>query len=350
MGQTALRSEIPASRRMKVFLSRIILDRLQNTVNILVEDNRLCALYFQSGEDDDPSPDPNLLESVDCNQKEDVAVAVRDTLERVKANGVQAAYHSRLEELVTSHIDTILAGLSSGERAALPPLQLTPNAKPVKVKLRSCSQEVCNFLNDFFSTQRAKGVIYVNSNTAWAAVPLLVQEPGTTKFLYTLRKKASLCRCRCFRPVLAGSIAHIPKEGTGQHYSKLRHASLAFLSRTVNDTKALRSILEKEAFAISATAKKMHWILDKLQGFDMFIDHNILIYMSDTISVHPDLSVGFVKKVLRWGFMMCMYSYVCVHIKGETNVWADLLGRLSALKTIRRIVPIPALPSPSRAD
>ncbi len=48
--------------------------------------------------------------------------------------------------------------------------------------------------------------------------------------------------------------------------------------------------------------------------------------------------------------MMCLYNRVCVHIKGEDNVWADILGRWSAPRTIRRIVSIPPVPSTSSAD
>ena len=42
-----------------------------------------------------------------------------------------------------------------------------------------------------------------------------------------------------------------------------------------------------------------------------------------------------------------MYNYTCYHIKGDENVWADLLGRWSAPNTVRRIVQIPELPSSS---
>ena len=46
-----------------------------------------------------------------------------------------------------------------------------------------------------------------------------------------------------------------------------------------------------------------------------------------------------------------MYSYTCFHIKGEDNVWADLLVRWSVIPTtVRRIVRIPELPSSSTTD
>lgn len=45
-----------------------------------------------------------------------------------------------------------------------------------------------------------------------------------------------------------------------------------------------------------------------------------------------------------------MYDYTCFHIKGVENVWADLLGRWSAVKTVRRLVRVPELPSSTDPD
>lgn len=78
----------------------------------------------------------------------------------------------------------------------------------------------------------------------------------------------------------------------------------------------------------------------------------------DPLSIVPDMSQKSLKKVLRRAVRMSIYDYVRVHISGEYNVWANLLGRWSAPKTIRRLISLPALPStlsdeflwPSRDD
>ncbi len=125
------------------------------------------------------------------------------------------------------------------------------------------------------------------------------------------------------------------------------HQPLAFLSGKFNKTQVGWSILEKEAYAIVAATNRMHWVLAVPEGFDLYTDHNNLIFIFDPLSMIPDLSLGSVRKVLRWAVQMSIYNYVVHHICGLDNVWADLLGRWSANPTIRRIVQIPPLVSAS---
>lgn len=99
-----------------------------------------------------------------------------------------------------------------------------------------------------------------------------------------------------------------------------------------------------------ATLDRMHWILATPCGFDLFTDHNNLIFIFDPLSIVPDLSQSSLKKVLLWAVRMSIYNYTCVHISGEDNVWADLLGRWSAPKTIRRLIHLPVLPSSSSEE
>lgn len=56
------------------------------------------------------------------------------------------------------------------------------------------------------------------------------------------------------------------------------------------------------------------------------------------------------RKILRWAVRLSTYNHTCVHIKGIDNVWADLLGRWSSPKIIRRLVCIPVLPSSSDSE
>lgn len=85
-------------------------------------------------------------------------------------------------------------------------------------------------------------------------------------------------------------------------------------------------------------------------GFDLYTDHNNLIFIFDPLSLMPDLSLSSVRKVLRWAVRLGMYNYVCMHIRGEENVWADLLGRWSAPPIVRRLISIPPLLSASAED
>lgn len=82
------------------------------------------------------------------------------------------------------------------------------------------------------------------------------------------------------------------------------------------------------------------------EGFDIYTDHNNLIFIFDPLSLMPDLSISAARKVLRWTVMTNIYNYVCIHIPGEDNVRADLLGSWSAAPgCIRRLITLPVLPS-----
>lgn len=99
------------------------------------------------------------------------------------------------------------------------------------------------------------------------------------------------------------------------------------------------------------TLDRMNWIVATPDGFDLYTDHNKLIFLFDPLSVVPDLSATSTRKVLRWAVRLSMYNYTCYHIKGDENVWADLLPRWSTTQTtVRRIVRVPELPSSSDAN
>ena len=59
-------------------------------------------------------------------------------------------------------------------------------------------------------------------------------------------------------------------------------------------------------------------------GFDLYTDHNNLIFLFDPLSVVADMSQTTLRKVLRWAVRLSLYQYTCFHITGEDNVWADL--------------------------
>jgi len=50
------------------------------------------------------------------------------------------------------------------------------------------------------------------------------------------------------------------------------------------------SILEKEAYAVLAILQRMHWLVPTSSGFDLYTDHNNLIFLFDPLSIVPDLA------------------------------------------------------------
>lgn len=76
----------------------------------------------------------------------------------------------------------------------------------------------------------------------------------------------------------------------------------------------------------------------------------ISVSLFDQLAVVPDLRQTSLRKVLPWAVHLSAYNYTCVHIAGEDNIWADLIGRWSHPCTIRRLVQIFVLPSSSSLE
>lgn len=70
-----------------------------------------------------------------------------------------------------------------------------------------------------------------------------------------------------------------------------------------------------------------------------------MVFISNPLSLLPDLSQSSVHKVLRRAVRLSIYNYVCHHISGENNVWADLLRRWSLLPSVRHLLAIQPLTS-----
>lgn len=152
--------------------------------------------------------------------------------------------------------------------------------------------------------------------------------------------------------VWSGILTQVPFEDLVQPHEDQRHDPLGFLSGRFDRTQSSWSILEKEAYAVMATLEHMHWLASVPSGFDLFTDHNNLVFHFDALSVVPDLSQTSLRKVLRWTVHLSAYNYTCLHIKCPENVWADLLSLWSAptVRVVRRLVKIPELTSSSAED
>ena len=148
----------------------------------------------------------------------------------------------------------------------------------------------------------------------------------------------------------AGVVTQIPFSHVHQSHAEKQHDPLAFLSGHFTPTQLRWSTIEKEAFSVMATIERMHWLASSPAGFDLFTDHNNLIFIFDPLSLSPDLSQTSIRKVVRWAVRLCAYNYTCIHISGADNVWADLLSRWHIGFKIRRLITIPALPSASDAE
>lgn len=66
------------------------------------------------------------------------------------------------------------------------------------------------------------------------------------------------------------------------------------------------SILEKETFAVLETLDRKRWLATTPNAFDLYTDHNDLIFLFDPLSVVPVLSLMSLCKVFPWTVLLSM--------------------------------------------
>lgn len=167
-------------------VSRIMMARLNHVENShedtppKVSTVRPKVNYYAARAEEDPFPNPFLLDSIDSDQHDDIMAEVREAEKKAFDYGLPRDERPRLEKILSDHADIFRTSFSSGPPARLPLLkiELTADAKPVKVRLRNYSQAQRTFLDTFVSDLVQHGLAYPNPTSKWACAPLLVPKPG----------------------------------------------------------------------------------------------------------------------------------------------------------------------------
>lgn len=208
-------------------VSRLMTARLHGLLNSDLEtslppDQNLDAPrphvdYYQVREEPDPFPDSSLMDPIDSSQTEEVDSEINNMIDNAVENGFPSAHVSALKKLVSDHTDIFRTSFSSGPPADIPPLKidLVPEAKPVRVRLRNYSQEQRDFLSETVKNLVSCGMAYPNPSSPWASAPFLVPKPGPSKFRFTVD----------LRPVNRFSVKHqFPMPNMEQELSKLSNS------------------------------------------------------------------------------------------------------------------------------
>ncbi|ETL25421.1 hypothetical protein L916_20724 [Phytophthora nicotianae] len=84
------------------------------------------------------------------------------------------------------------------------------------------------------------------------------------------------------------------------------------------------SIVEKEAYPVVRACSDLAYLLEREKGVQIYCDHANLIHIfSPDKTVKPHLR----GKLQRWALHIVGVRYTIEHIKGDDNVWADLVSR-----------------------
>lgn len=136
----------------------------------------------------------------------------------------------------------------------------------------------------------------------------------------------------------SGIATQVPLVDVPQAHMDQRHPPLVFFSVIFTAAQMQWDILEKEGYTIMATLERLHWLDAIPSFFDLYPDHHNLIFILYPLSFLPDLAAPGIREVLRWAVRLRIYNYDCMHIRGEDNVWADILERWATPPIVRRFL------------
>lgn len=142
------------------------------------------AKYYNVQEENDPFPDPSLLQpDAGSDDKDAPSAAVKAMLERARANGFPQVHRAEFATLVMENTKAFQTSLSN-KLAEVEPLStdLILDISSVWVKHQSYSPDQRAFLKKLVSKLTQYGLVYPNPLAKWASAPLLVPEQGVAKW------------------------------------------------------------------------------------------------------------------------------------------------------------------------
>lgn len=63
---------------------------------------------------------------------------------------------------------------------------MTPDERPIRVKLRNYSSDQRDILRTLVTDLTAKGLVYANPSSPWASAPLLIPKPSPALWRFTV--------------------------------------------------------------------------------------------------------------------------------------------------------------------
>lgn len=149
--------------------------------------NRPRANYYANKFDKDPFPDPNLMD-VDSKRRDCAEGAeIEAMIQRAVDNGLPDQYTKPLSNQVWTFCSTFSTRFSSTQSKVDPlSIGLTPDARPVRVKLRNYSPSQRAFMKGLIDERIGHCIVYPNPSSPWACAPLIVPKTGPVEWRFTV--------------------------------------------------------------------------------------------------------------------------------------------------------------------
>ncbi|GMF60887.1 unnamed protein product [Phytophthora fragariaefolia] len=131
----------------------------------------------------------------------------------------------------------------------------------------------------------------------------------------------------------------------------LESPAISAPQRQIHRTQLRWPTIEKEAYAIVESVKRLEYLLLRPGGFHLFTDHRNLVYIFNPNATDGSMQRYQADKLQRWAMAMTSYRYVIEHIRGDDNAWADMLSRwgnpqgnkIEAASSVKQIAVVPQL-------
>jgi len=110
-------------------------------------------------------------------------------------------------------------------------------------------------------------------------------------------------------------------------FDEQRHQPLAFISGSFTGASLRWPIVEKEAYAVVESCKRLDYLVVRPGGFRLFTDHRNLVYIFNPSGSNSNMAKYQADKLQRWSLVMSTFPYTIECVSGDVNVWGDLLSR-----------------------
>ncbi|OWZ19830.1 hypothetical protein PHMEG_0005857 [Phytophthora megakarya] len=101
--------------------------------------------------------------------------------------------------------------------------------------------------------------------------------------------------------------------------SEQQNQPLAFLSSPCRGASHRRSIIEKEAFAIVESCKRLEYRLLRPRGVRFYTDDRNLVYIFNPYAIDGSMQRYQADKLQRWSMSLLRFNYTIEHIQGDDN-------------------------------
>jgi hypothetical protein len=121
-------------------------------------------------------------------------------------------------------------------------------------------------------------------------------------------------------------VTQIPVVDLSKITAQQRHEPLGFCGHKFSGSELNWSIVEKEGYAVVDALSKLDYLLMNDKPFRLYVDHKNLLQIFSPSSVSKPVA----QKLQRWALEIQKFNYQIQYIKGEDNVWSDLMTRWGA--------------------